>query len=180
MEHIIDDKTLIKGCLKNDRISQKMLYEKYAPAMLGICMRYVNCKDEAEDILIEGFVNVFKHLDSFRSESSLGSWIKRIMINKAISYYRMHSKHYYNQHIDEIEFDITDGTIDIDDSFSQKDILNIIQKMPEHLRIVLNMRAFEGLEYSEIAEKLNILEVTCRSRFAKAKQWVKEFLNSNV
>jgi len=175
MEHI-DDKILIEGCLKNDRISQRMLYEKYAPGMFGICMRYTNCKDEAEDILIEGFVNVFKHIDSFRSESSLGPWIKKIMINNAISHYRKYSKHYYIQHIDEIAIDIMDDTINVDDSFSQKDILEIIQKMPEHLRIVLNMRAFEALEYSEIAEKLNIAEATCRSRFAKAKKWIEELL----
>ena len=172
MKHI-DDKKLIEGCIKNDRISQKLLYEKYASAMLGICMRYANCKDEAEDIMIEGFINVFTHINTYKEECSLAFWIKKVIVNKAISYYRENVKHYYHLSIDEYE-DIADDTIYIDNSLSEKEILNMIQNIPESLRIVLNMKIFEALKYDEIAEKLNISETACRTRFVRAKKWLEE------
>ncbi len=176
-----DDKNLMEGCLKNDRVSQKLLYETYAPIMLGVCMRYANCKDEAEDIMIEGFVKFFSHIDTYKNECSLFTWIKRIMVNTAISYCRTHSKHYYNQSIDEYDtIEIPDQSIQMDDSFSEKEILEAIQKMPKSLSIVLNMRAFDGLDYSDIAKKLDITEIACRCRFSKAKKWLEEHLNIEV
>lgn len=175
-----DDKLLVEGCLKNDRNSQKKLYEKYAPSMLGVCMRYVNCKDEAEDIMVEGFMKVFLNLEFYKGESSLAYWIKKVMVNNAISYYRKNSKHYKTLSIDDMEYkEVEDASGNIETNISQKELLQIIQEMPEYMRMVLNLRAFEGYTYDQIAEILEINEVTCRTRFCKAKKWLEERLESN-
>ncbi|MDR2980508.1 MAG: sigma-70 family RNA polymerase sigma factor [Bacteroidales bacterium] len=166
--------------MENDRNSQKLLYEKYSPAMLGHCMRFANIKDEAEDIMIEGFMNIFKSLESFRGDCSLAFWMKRVMTNTAISYYRRHAKHYNHYSIDEhAYFDPEDTTIYINEKQSKDELLQLIQEMPEKFRIVLNLKAFEGMKYDEIAQQLDIQNVTARTRFSKAKKWLEERLISN-
>lgn len=146
--------------------------------MLGVCMRYANCTDEAEDIMIEGFVKVFTYINTFKKESSLGSWIKKIMVNQAISYFRKHGKHYSAVSIDEYpQYDLEDTTVSFEGSISEKELMEVIQKMPEYYRVVLNMRAFEGMEYAQIAKELSLSESTCRSRFSKARKWLEEHLN---
>ena len=170
-----DDKKLLEGCLQKDRNSQRLLYEKYAPTMLAICMRYANCKDEAEDIMIEGFINVYQKIESYRGDSSLEYWIKRIMTNGAISYFRKHSKHYNHTSFDEYpNFEIEDQNAKLESSYSQKELLRLIQEMPEYLRIVLNLRAFEAYTYKEISDELGVSEGTLRTRFSKAKKWLED------
>ena len=89
---LTDDLDLIKGCLANDRNSQRILYNKYAPKMLAVCMRYSTSKDEAEDVMIEGFMKVFTSLESFAYKSSLEVWIRSIMTHCAINSYRKNQK----------------------------------------------------------------------------------------
>lgn len=147
--------------------------------MLGHCMRYTSCKDDAEDILIDGFMNVFKGIHSFKGTCSLAFWIKRVMTNTAISFYRRHGKHKNNYSIDEHDhLDPEDTSIYVDEKQSKEELIKLIQSMPDKLRIVLNLRAFEGLEYNEIATQLNISEITARTRFSKAKKWLETRLNS--
>ena len=174
----ITDEKIIQGCLQNDRRSQRLLYDQFSPTMLGLCMRYANCKDEAEDIMIEGFLRVFQKLDTYKGESSLEYWIRRIMVNSAISYYRKHGKHYKNNSIDDtFERDVLDVNATIDDTISVKELMILIQEMPDYLRVILNLRSFEGYEYADIAKELDIEEVSCRSRFSKARKWLEERLN---
>ncbi|MDR3047212.1 MAG: sigma-70 family RNA polymerase sigma factor [Bacteroidales bacterium] len=173
----IIDKTLLDGCLQNDRKSQKELYDKFAPKMLGICMRYAHSKDEAEDILTDSFVAVFQNLSQFKGDSPLEYWIKSIVTHKAISNYRANAKHYHNISIDEFDYEqLADETINVETHINQKKLMETIRNMPDYLRIILNMRAFEGMEYTAIAQLLKIKEVTCRARFAKAKKWLEEEL----
>lgn len=172
-----DDKKLIAGCLKNDRNCQKLLYEIYSPTMLGVCMRYANTKDEAEDIMIKGFMKIFQHLKSFKGNGSLAFWIKRVIINTAISHYRVNAKHYNHYSIDEHEYlEPEEQPIYIEEKESKEKLLKLIQSMPENLRIVLNLRAFEGMEYENIATQLGIPEITARTRFSKARKWLEERL----
>ncbi|HPE40255.1 MAG TPA: RNA polymerase sigma factor [Bacteroidales bacterium] len=169
------DKELLEGCLKNDRLSQRKLYEKYASKMLLVCMRYAKTKEDAEDILIEGFVKVFSALEKFKMESSLETWIHSIMVNASISYFRKNNKHYMVDSIDEGNMDIP-NEYDLDglDHLTGKDLLNILQQMPEHLKCVFNLVAFEGYDYEKIAEELDINIGTARSRMSKGKSWLQE------
>lgn len=172
------DKELLEGCLKNDRVSQRKLYEKYASKMLVVCMRYAKTKEDAEDVLIEGFVKVFSGLDKFKQESSLETWIHSIMVNTSISYFRKNNKHYQIGSIDENHIDIPNSN-DLDglDHLTGKDLLNILQQMPEHLKCVFNLVAFEGYDYESISQELGINIGTARSRMSKGKTWLQEKIN---
>lgn len=172
------DKELLEGCLKNDRVSQRKLYEKYASKMLVVCMRYAKTKEDAEDVLIEGFVKVFSGLDKFKQESSLETWIHSIMVNASISYFRKNNKHYQIGSIEENYIEIPNSN-DLDglDHLTGKDLLNILQQMPEHLKCVFNLVAFEGYDYESVSRELGINIGTARSRMSKGKTWLQEKIN---
>ena len=169
------DKELLEGCLKQDRKSQRKLYEKYASKMLVVCMRYAKTKEDAEDIMIDGFVKVFSGLDKFKQESSLETWIHSIMVNASISYFRKNSKHYQVGSLDDENMEIpTSNDLDGLDHLTGKDLLKILQQMPEHLKCVFNLVAFEGYDYDTISQELGINTGTARSRMSKGKAWLQE------
>jgi RNA polymerase sigma-70 factor (ECF subfamily) len=171
------DEDLIKGCLDRNRSSQKALYDKYAPLLLGLCMRYVKSKEDAEDVLIEGFMKIFTHLDSYEPRSTLLAWMKKVMVNTALNYQTKNKKYQLHVSFDDLEYEpVAEGQsfCEIDEHFSQNDLLRLIQQMPDYMRVVLNLRAFEGWEYADIAEAFNISEITARSRFSKAKKWLED------
>ena len=171
------DKELIDGCLNNDRISQRKLYEKYAPKMYIVCMRYAKTKEDAEDILVEGFLKVFSGLAKFQGGSSLQTWIQTVMVNTAISYFRKHQKHYKTGSIEDENIEISDGfDSDILSNLSGKEFMNLLQKMPDHLKCVFNLYAFEGYNYEKISLELGINVGTARSRMSKGKSWLQEKL----
>ena len=174
MRTMNEDHHLIKGCLANDRRSQRKLYDKYSSKMLGICMRYANKIEDAEDMMIEGFMKIFTGLNEFRNESSLVTWMHRIMINNAINYFQKNCKHYHTESISDESFldDIYDTSYDIPEKITQKMFLDIMQKMPEKYRIVLNLIALDGYSYETVSKQLAIPEATVRSRLSKAKQFL--------
>jgi RNA polymerase sigma-70 factor (ECF subfamily) len=169
------DKELLEGCLKQDRNSQRKLYEKYASKMLVVCMRYAKTKEDAEDIMIDGFVKVFSGLEKFKQESSLETWIHSIMVNASISYFRKNNKHYLVGSLDD-ENVVIPSSNDMDGlaHLTAKDLLKILQQMPEHLKCVFNLVAFEGYDYEKISQELGINVGTARSRMSKGKTWLQE------
>jgi len=173
MEIKSKDYHLVMGCLANDRKSQHKLYNKYASSMLGVCMRYANNTEDAEDMLIEGFMKIFIGLNNFRYDCTLEIWMYRIMINNALNYFRQNAKYYQTvQIIEESLIDESSASLDVPERISQKDLIKQIQKMPEHLRVVFNLVALDGYDYGTIAAQLSISENTIRSRFSKAKQFL--------
>lgn len=172
------DKELIEGCLQNDRDSQRKLYEKYASKMLVVCMRYAKTKEDAEDMLVEGFLKVYTGLPKFKGVSSLETWIHTVMVNAAISYFRKHQKHYNTTSIEDESSEIrSDFEWDGLSQLTGKDLLNLLQKMPEHLKCVFNLFAFEGYDYERISQELEINIGTARSRMSKGKAWLQERIN---
>ncbi len=176
MRKIETDRELVEGCLKNDRTCQKILYDRFASKMLGVCMRYTRSKEEAEDILIEGFMNFFNSLQSYRFECSLESWIRRIMINNAISHFRANKKRNY------ISFEYLTTTPEQSaistpvDKVVEKDLQKLIQLMPPGYQIVFNLFAIEGYSHKEIASQLGISESTSKSQFFRARKWLSDRL----
>lgn len=169
-----DDKKLVEGCLCNDKNAQKALYDQFSPLLMGVCMRYANSQEEGEDILIEGFTKIFSHLGDFRFDCSLLSWMKRIMLNTAISSFRKNHKH-HNQ-LDVVEDDDTTLCSSRElpsDKVMQKDLLKLIQQMPETYRIVFNLAVVEGYSHKEIGELLGIQESSSRSQLTRARNWLK-------
>lgn len=159
---------LIEACLRNDRNAQRKLYNAYAGRMLVVCMRYVQNQAEAEDILQEGFIKIFQNLDKFRAESTLGSWIKRIVINTTINQIRS-QKHFQDMDdVQEYENQVSDNLSGIE-AIHFQELIEMIQKLPKGCRTVFNLFAVEGYKHHEIAQMLNITEGTSKSQYSRAK-----------
>jgi RNA polymerase sigma factor (sigma-70 family) len=169
-----DEKTLVSGCAKGDRAMQKALYDQYAARMLTVCMRYSKKREDAEDILQEAFIKVFNKIESFRKESTLGYWIKRIVINTALNYHRKSVYLYPHFDIDDMH-QLGDGEVLISD-YNYRDLLKLLQSLPQGCRVIFNLYAVEGYKHKEIAELLNISEGTSKSQYARAKSLIKDMI----
>lgn len=172
LEH--QEKDLIQACVRKERWAQKKLYETYYSQMMGVCLRYSNNKDDAMDILHEGFIKVFKNVAKYQPGTSLSAWIRRIMVNSAIDFYRKSIR----RRTEDIEtaFDISSNDADAISQCSEKEILAAVQKLSPAYRAVFNLYIIEGYSHREIAEQLGITESTSRSNLVKARTKLKEAL----
>ncbi len=161
------DKTLIEGCLKGHRDMQKELYDKYSSYMYAVAIRYARSVPEAEDVLQEAFVKVFQALKSFRNDSPLKYWIKKIVVNTALNQQR--NKLYMHPMVDVTNLQnwSEDSTAIAD--YSYVELLEMIRELPDGCRIIFNLYAIEGYKHHEIAELLGISEGTSKSQYARAK-----------
>ena len=159
---------IIHACLQNDRNAQRKLYQAYAGKMLVVCSRYAQSAAEAEDILQEAFIKIFQNLGKFRSESALGAWIKRIVVNTAINQIRL-QQHF--QHMDDVQNysnELVDNQGGIE-GLNFQELIAMVQKLPKGCQAVFNLFAIEGYKHTEIAEMLNITEGTSKSQYARAR-----------
>ena len=158
---------LIEGCIQGNRKMQYELYERFSPKMYGVCLRYAANSEEAEDILQEGFIKVFKKISSYRGDGSFEGWIRRIFVNTAIEHFRKKS---YLQPITEQEESTIEGKyISVLDNLAEKDIIKLVQQLSPGYRTVFNMYVVEGYTHKQIAEALNISEGTSKSQLSRAK-----------
>ncbi len=146
--------------------------------MMGICFRYANNAQEAEDMMQEGFVCVFNNLKQFRGESTLKTWITRIMINISINYLKKHHKIKWDNDIDVLS-DHLDYSNEQLLQYDAKVVMMCLQNMPDGYRMVINLFAIEGYSHKEIADALGIKEATSRSQYAKAKAYLQKQLVKN-
>lgn len=159
---------LVYKCLQNDRKAQSELYQLFAGKMFAVCMRYASDYDTASDILQDGFVKVFNALTKFGFDGSVEGWIRRIMVNTAIDYFRKASKLHVMTDIDEVEVADT-GSDHFLSKMASEEIIAVIQKLPQGYRTVLNMYVLEDYSHKEISEMLGISEGTSKSQLARAK-----------
>jgi RNA polymerase sigma factor (sigma-70 family) len=172
------DTDLIEGCKRNDRRMQEALYQRFAPKMYGVCLRYAGNAEEAQDIVQEGFIKVFKKLDSFRGEGSFEGWVRRIFVNTAIEHFRRKN---YLQPVTEKEENTIDGKyLSILDSLAEKDVIALIQDLSPGYRTVFNMYVIEGYTHREIADALGISEGTSKSQLSRAKSVLQEKIKANL
>ncbi len=178
----MNDSQLITACKKGDRNAQKALYERYAPKMMAVCLRYSRDYETARDLLHDGFIQVFQKIASFKDLGSFEGWLRKVFVNIALENYRLEQKKIsiYNDYqkddqilTDEIEEDI----LEIGD-VSRNDILNIIQDMPEGYRTVFNLVIFEDMSHKDIASQLGITEGASRSQFFRAKEFLQKRINT--
>lgn len=162
-----EEQDLISACIRRERWAQKVLYEENYPKMMGVCLRYAGNQDEALDILHEGFIKVFKNLNKYQPGTSLNSWIRRIMVNTAIDYYRKMVR----RRTEDIEtaFGVSSSDADALSQLSEQEILEAIQELSPAYRAVFNLYIIEGYSHKEIAELLNVTESTSRSNLVKAR-----------
>ena len=164
---------LVTGCQREDPRYQRALYDRYHRLMLGVCLRYTDNRDDAQDILQEGFIRVFKYIQSFRSEGSFEGWIRRIMVHTAIEHYRRSSRYFM---VDVKEAHDIQLDADALSALSRDEILALIQELPTGYRTVFNLYAIEGYTHQEIGEMLNISDGTSKSQLSRAKRMLQEKL----
>lgn len=174
-----DDKILIQGCIAGNRNDQNALYEKYAAKMYGICLRNSKTKEEAEDILQEGFIQVFKSLKNYRFEGSFAGWIRRIIIFTCIKHFRNKSTMHPVISLESI-YEPQIRNEEIVSRLGKKELLNMIQALPPMCRLVFNLYVFEGMKHREIAEHLNIAEGTSKSNLFDAKLILQKSVNYSL
>ena len=165
--HNISETDLIQGCIRGDRRMQELLYNRFSPKMYAVCLRYSGNADDAQDILQEGFIKVFKNLDRFRSEGSFEGWMRRIFVNTAIEHYRRSVNLYPITESQESNTEDKDWSAF--DKLALKDLVRIIQGLAPGYRTVFNLYVVEGYSHREIADLLGISEGTSKSQLARAK-----------
>ncbi len=178
---MVEDKHLmeldiVRRCLKGDKSSQEKLYHLHAKKMMGVCLGYSNSREEAKDILQEGFIKVFASLNKFKGEGSLEGWIRRIIIHTAVDYYRKNLKNLNNVPVGNAR--MVADQITTSDIIQEKELLELIQKLPEGARIIFNLYVVEGYKHEEIAELLDISCGTSKSQFSRAKELLKGWISS--
>jgi RNA polymerase sigma-70 factor, ECF subfamily len=162
------------------------IYEKYAPALLSVCLRYCGNIQDAEDVLHEGFIKILRSIDSFRDRGngSFEAWMRRIMVNTALNFLRDHARERRFVDIDPIT-DIIDTTDEEDENLLQelaeriepKVVMDMICELPQGYRSVFNMYVFESFSHREIAQALNCSENTSKSQLSKARALLRKKLN---
>ena len=168
---------LIQGCVKNDRTSQKKLFDTYAGRFMAIAKRYMKEDMSAEDVLMEGFCKIYKNIKSFKGEGSFEGWMRRIIVNTALNKIRKDNRDllvYQEELIDK-------GSVEMMyfENMSANDMMKMIEKMPLGYRTVFNMYAIDGFSHKEIANELKIDEGTSRSQLLKARKFLQIRIKEN-
>ncbi|MEO6220293.1 MAG: sigma-70 family RNA polymerase sigma factor [Ginsengibacter sp.] len=172
--HTLSETDLIQGCINGNRQMQEHLYQKYSSKMYGVCLRYSGNMEDANDLLQEGFIKVFKNLNKFRGEGSFEGWIRRIFVNTSIEHFRKKIKLYNVTEVHENtnqDYDLT-----ILDTLAEKDIIILVNELSPGYKAVFNMHVIEGYSHKEIADVLGITEGTSKSQLARAKGVLKKSL----
>lgn len=163
---------IIEGCIKNKRKAQLKLYDQYAPMLLAVCFRYVADKSEAEDILQDAFFKIFKSIREYTGKGHFENWMRKIVVNTAITYFHKEKKHYYHEEIDSVKDYDLQFNLSPDKIFEAKELQQLLAKMPEGYRLIFNLYAIEGYKHKEIAVKLGIGESTSKTQYLRAKNWI--------
>jgi len=165
---------LIGGCIKQDRKAQKMLYKAFYGFAMGICLRYAGNRDEAAEVMNQGFFKVFTHIEKFDSNRSFQAWLGRIMINTSIDFYRANLKMAYTEDIETAEH-VSHGDL-ADKNLHYNDLLAMVQRLPPSYRTVFSLFAIEGYSHEEISEMLNTSVGTSKSNLHKARHKLKQMI----
>jgi RNA polymerase sigma factor (sigma-70 family) len=170
------ERELIERCINKDRQAQKYLFEKYSTLFLGICIRYVKNRDEAEDVLQEGFIKIFRNIKEYKAFGSFEGWMKKIIINTSITHINRNLKHQYHSDIDDIKEISVEEEYFEECDFTGEELLNVIQSLSDGYKTVFNLYAIEGYKHKEIAEMLNIDVNTSKSQYSRAKKIIQNKL----
>ncbi len=170
------EKELIKGCLKQDRKAQQMLYEQLSPRMLSVCKRYVKSTQNAEDVMVEAFFKVFTKIEQYGDKGSFEGWVRKIMVNESLMFLR---KRKPTENAFEPRESDAQQTLNIQDDLEARDILKLLNQLPNGYRTIFNLYVIEGFKHREIAEKLSISINTSKSQLILAKKKMRELLVKN-
>ena len=165
------DLQLIDSCIKGNRASQKALYDRLAPRMFPLCMRYVGDKVQAEDILQEGFITLFTRLGSYKGEGSFDGWARKIFVTTALMSLRKKDALKMSEELDTVRGMKADLPSQ-GQNIGYKELMKLVMELPAGFRTVFNMYAVEGYSHKEIGEMLGITETTSRTQLSRARTWL--------
>jgi RNA polymerase sigma-70 factor (ECF subfamily) len=165
------DLRLIESCIKGDRAAQKVLYDRLAPRMFPVCIRYVGERELAEDVLQDGFVTLFTHLDSYKGEGSFEGWARKIFVTTALMELRRKDALKMSEDLETVRGMKAEATTQLQ-NIGYKDLMKLITQLPPGFRTVFNMYAIEGYSHKEIGDILGISETTSRTQLSRARLWL--------
>ena len=169
------EELLLQGCLQNDATAQQELYNRYSPRMLSVCYRYAKTREDAEDMLQEGFIKVFTQIGQFETRGSFEGWMLRIMVHTCINHLKKNKR--FNENVDIIQAaNISIKDDNIPSTLQAKQVVECIRTLPTGYRTVLNLYAIEGYSHKEIGALLDIEESTSRSQYTRAKNMLENIL----
>ena len=176
MEKLDFQRELVERCVSGDRTAQYNLYRMYSKGMYNICLRMLNNSMEAEDVLQESFMDVYKKLHSFKYESTPGAWIKRIVVNNCIN--RLRKKKLHIEEIEEGRYVVEEVVESKDHAYEVRKIKKAMSRLPDGYRAIFSLYAMEGYDHSEIGQIMNISESTSKSQYSRAKKKIREIMAS--
>ncbi|WNJ16156.1 RNA polymerase sigma factor [Pontibacter sp. G13] len=165
---------LAQGCKKGKPVFQRALYQRYHRLMFGVCLRYTDSRDDAQDILQEGFIKVFRHISKFRGDGSLEGWIRRIMVHTSIEHYRKKSRYFM---VDIQEAHTHELDADAISNLSHEEILTLVRDLPAGYRTVFSLYVIDGYTHQDIADMLGISVGTSKSQLSRAKRLLQQQLS---
>jgi len=169
----LDQQEEIRLLQQNDRKAQKVFYDRLSPVMFGVCRRYLQNEQDAEDVMINGFFKAFSKIKQFSGEGNVNGWLRKIMVNESLMFLRK-----YNMNLSvELSEELAPSISDTDQNIHQEDILKLLDLLPVGYRTVFNLYAIEGFSHKEIAEKLQISVNTSKSQLIKARRKLQQMLD---
>ncbi|MEO8111717.1 MAG: RNA polymerase sigma factor [Ginsengibacter sp.] len=172
-------KQLIEGCINGDRQSQNRLYGRLAPNMFAICLRYASSREEAEEILQEGFIKVFEFIHQYKNTGPFEGWVRKIMVNCSLQKYRNKRHMHAVADIDTTKVEQI-GNEEILSQLGTKELLKMVQQLSPAYRTVFNLYVFEGMKHREIAAHLNISEGTSKSNLSDARTILQKAVHNSI
>jgi RNA polymerase sigma factor (sigma-70 family) len=168
----VTEKELIEGCQREDRLAQKAFYERFSPAMFGVCRRYISNREDCEDVLVKAMYKALANIDQFKGQGSLEGWLRRIVVNEALMFLRLRRLK-FDDELDERELPSRPRAVD---QLVAQDILDLLDALPTGYRTVFNLYVLEGYKHREIADLLGISINTSKSQLIFAKKRLQELL----
>ena len=167
---------IIEGCARHERKAQKVLYEKYSRLLMGVCLRYASNKAEAEDILQDSFLKIFFRISDYSGTGSFVGWLRKVVVNTAITNYHVNLKYRYHVEIEEY-VSAESGRAGFDeDFFTADELYKVLNELPRGYRMIFNLYAVEGYKHKEIAEMMGIDTNTSKSQYSRAKAVIRDKL----
>jgi RNA polymerase sigma-70 factor, ECF subfamily len=174
---IKDLNDIVQRCQKGDSSAQKSLYDAYKSLLFGICRRYINTNEDAEDILVQAFVKIFMHIEEYKNEGSFEGWMKKITVNESLMHLR--KKKVFIAELEANNIDLSEEP-HYEDEMDESNILMLMDQLPDGCRAVLNLYAIEGYKHREIADELHISINTSKSQLILARKKMKELIDKNL
>jgi RNA polymerase sigma-70 factor (ECF subfamily) len=169
------EQTILVGCLNNDPSAQRELYNRYSPKMLSVCYRFSNSREDAEDMLQEGFIKIFSQIHTFQNKGAFEGWIRRIIVHTCINFLKKNKKFSNSIDLDQADYlEVKEETVP--SVMQARQIIECIRLLPIGYRTVLNLYAMEGYSHKEIGDMLDIEESTSRSQYTRAKAMLEAIL----